>query len=371
MTEPIQGRKSDHIRIALEKDVEVQPDSAFGRARLIYQAIPEIHRDDIDPSIEFLGRKLAFPLLIGSMTGGTSEAATINQRLARAAQRCGIGMGLGSQRIMLEQPTTGKTFQVRDVAPDILLVANIGAVQLNYGVGVESIKDLVRSVDADALVFHLNAAQEAAQTEGDTRFGDLIPALRTTIDQLDIPCGLKEVGCGFSIDAARKLAQLPLQFIESAGQGGTSWTRIEHMRSSSDKPTAAMEQLEQWGIPSITSLLSCLRYGGQVPVVASGGLRTGVEAAHAIAMGAHATAMALPLLRAAAESEDAVYDLLMTFRSSLITAMFLTGSKTIQALQKAHISIPPDCFPEVFEGRASPEQLWTLATPILQDDTNQ
>ncbi|MBR56768.1 MAG: type 2 isopentenyl-diphosphate Delta-isomerase [Myxococcales bacterium] len=371
MTEPIQGRKSDHIRIALEEDVEVQPNSAFGRARLIYQAIPEIHRDDIDPSIEFLGRKLAFPLLIGSMTGGTKDAAIINQRLARAAQRCGIGMGLGSQRIMLEQPTTSATFQVRDVAPDILLVANLGAVQLNYGVGAESIQQLIRSVDADALVFHLNAAQEAAQPEGDTRFGDLIPVLRRTIEELELPCGLKEVGCGFSIDAARKLATLPLGFVESAGQGGTSWTRIEHMRSASEKPTAAMEQLEEWGIPSITSLLSCLRYGGQIPVVASGGLRTGVEAAHAVAMGAQATAMALPLLRAAAESEDAVYDALMAFRSSFVTAMFLTGSTNIQALQKAQLSIAPDCFPEVFEGRASPEQLWTLATPTLEDEPNQ
>lgn len=357
----ITERKADHLRLAIEDEVEVPlPRSAgvavgaFDAIRLIYRALPEVDLDAIDPSVTFLGKRLAFPLMIGSMTGGTEEAGRLNRRLARAAARCGVGMFLGSQRVMLERPETAATFAVRDVAPEIPLVANVGAVQLNLGVTPAAVRGLADRVGADAVVFHLNAAQEAVQPGGDTRFAGLTARLADAVDAVGLPCGVKEVGSGFGIDDARRLAELPLAFLESAGRGGTSWTLIEGKRA----PTASGRTLgalfADWGVPSVTSLLACVRYGGGAPVIASGGLRTGLDAARAIAAGASLAAMALPLLRAAAQSEDAVVAELEAFRQALVTAMFLVGARDIAELGRARIAIDPAASPEVWEGRAPP-----------------
>lgn len=356
----ITGRKADHLRLAIEDDVEVPlarspagTAGAFDAIRLIYRALPEVDLDAIDPSVTFLGKRLAFPLMIGSMTGGTEEAGRLNRRLARAAARCGVGMFLGSQRVMLERPETTATFAVRDVAPEIPLVANVGAVQLNLGVTPRAVRGLADAVGADAVVFHLNAAQEAVQPGGDTRFSGLTARLAEAIDAVGLPCGVKEVGAGFGIDDVKGLAGLPLAFLESAGRGGTSWTLIEGKRA----PTPAGQSLgalfADWGVPSVTSLLTCVWYGGGAPVIASGGLRSGLDAARAIAAGASVTAMALPLLRAAARSEDAVVEELEAFREALVTAMFLVGAGDIAGLQRARVAIDPAVTPEVWEGRAS------------------
>jgi len=351
--EGITVRKAEHLRLAIDEDVEVPLGGAgtFDAIRLVYQALPEVDLDAIDTSVELFGKRLAFPLMIGSMTGGTEEAGLINRRLAEAAARCGVGMFLGSQRVMLEKPETVSTFAVRDVAPDIPLVANIGAVQLNLGVSPADVRSLADRVGADAVVFHLNAAQEAVQEGGDTRFAGLTARLADAVEAVGLPCGVKEVGAGMSIDTVRRLAELKLAFIESAGRGGTSWTLIEGRRAATASGRDLGALFADWGIPSVTSLLACVEHGGGIPVIASGGLRSGLDAARAIAAGASITAMALPLLRAAARSADAAVAELEAFKKALTTAMFLVGAPDIAALRRAPIRIDHRARPEVWEGR--------------------
>lgn len=343
----VADRKNDHLRVALDETVEVPQAIGWQAIRLVPRALPELARDDIDPSVTFLGKRLAFPLIVGSMTGGTDQARLFNVRLARAAERAGIGMGLGSQRVMLKQPSVTPTFAVRDAAPDLpLLIANLGAVQLNYGVTHEDAARLVRGVAADALVLHLNAAQEAVQPEGDTDFSGLVVKMRDLALASSFPVGLKEVGAGFSQADAALLEGKPFAFIESAGAGGTSWTLIEGRRKA--EALSLGELFKDWGVPSVTSLLTCVGLG--LPTIASGGLRSGLDAARALSCGAHTTAMALPLLKAAAVSEDAAYDAMMAFREELVTTMFLVGAQTIDALTRVPKVIDPRALPAVWEG---------------------
>jgi len=364
-TNLIAERKNEHLRVALEDQVEVAQPLGWNAIRLVPRALPEMARDDVDPSVTILGKRLAFPLIVGSMTGGTDEARLLNMRLGRAAQRAGIGMGLGSQRVMLREPELAKTFAVRDQAPDLpLLIANIGAVQLNYGVDVAGLERVCDLVAADALVLHLNAAQEAVQPEGDTNFGGLAAAMRRVATQVSRPVGIKEVGQGFSrADIALLMGSAPgpggptvtdspspFAFIESAGAGGTSWTLIEGKRKAAARTMG--ELFADWGVPTVTSLLNCVSSG--LPTIASGGLRTGLDGARAIACGAAVCAMALPLLKAAADSEDAAYDAMMAFREALVTAMFLTGAETLADLRNVPRHIDPRALPAAWEG-ASPE----------------
>lgn len=340
-------RKNEHLRVALEDTVEVSQPLGWGAIRLVPRALPEVARADVDPAVTFLGKRLAFPLIVGSMTGGTDEARRFNERLARAAARAGIGMGLGSQRVMLRDPAARATFAVRDAAPELpLLIGNVGAVQLNYGVGLDDARWLVEAVSADALVLHLNAAQEAVQPEGDTDFSGLVAKMGALAAAAPFPVGLKEVGAGFSRADVAALGGARFAFIESAGAGGTSWTLIEGRR----KPEARAlgDLFADWGVPAVTSLLNCVSSGW--PTIASGGLRTGLDAARAIACGASVVAMALPLLKAAAVSEDKAYDAMMAFRDELVTAMFLTGCRNVAELSRAPRNIDPRALPDSWEG---------------------
>ena len=374
-TEPsqptVQSRKADHLSLSLHANVEVparaapttirMPAWSVGHAieesrptptsvaeldraqwspspwdsvELEYLALPEVDMERVDLSVSFLGKRLALPLLIGSMTGGTEEARTINRRLAEAAHRTGIGMGLGSQRILLDRPELAATFDVRDVAPEILLIANVGAVQLNEGLQPEAIRHLADTVRADAVVFHLNAAQEAIQPEGDTRFAGLTERLRSVIPAVGLPVGVKEVGSGFSARTALVLANLPLAWIETAGQGGTSWTRIEGLRAPTIAGRTLGERFADWGIHTVTSLLHVRQAAPSIPTVASGGLRSGLDAAKALALGSNACAMALPMLKAAARSTEAVVEVIEQFERELRVAMFLVGAPSIEALRR-------------------------------------
>lgn len=363
-------RKAEHLRLALEARVEAPSALGWEAIRLVPTALPELDLRDIDTRVTFLGKELAFPLIVGSMTGGTAEAGELNRRLALAATRCGIGMALGSQRVMLSDASVRATFAMRDVAPDLpLLIANVGAVQLNpqrgqaAGLGAPDLLALARAVAADALVMHLNAAQEAVQAEGDTNFAGLAARMGDVAGELaaaGLPTGIKEVGAGFSTHALQRLAPSeqsdpsglwPFAFIESAGQGGTSWTSIEGMRARAETGRTLGALFADWGVPSPTSLLACVRHFGGRPVIASGGLRTGLDAARALAAGAHVTAMALPLLRAAAEGVDQAADAMWAFRDTLRTAMFLVGARTVDALRRVPIRIHPEADPEAWEGR--------------------
>lgn len=356
----ITNRKDDHLRLALHDQVEVARPVGWDGIRLMPRALPELALADIDPSVMFLGKRLAFPLIVGSMTGGTDLAGTLNRRLARAAARAGIGMGLGSQRVMLVRPESRATFCVKDEAPDLpLLIANVGAVQLNYGVGDGQLAELVHGVSADALVLHLNAAQEAVQPEGDTNFSGLVAAMRRVARAAAFPVGIKEVGQGLTRADVRALVandasgSNPFAFIESAGAGGTSWTLIEGKRAPDTSGQTLGALFADWGVPTVTSLLACVEAGAGTPVIGSGGLRSGLDAARAIAAGASVTAMALPLLKAAAESEDKAYDAMMDFRRAFVTAMFLVGAKTVHALGRAPHRIERALTPANWEGESN------------------
>jgi len=329
-------RKDSHLDLALERQVEFPQGDAtgFGALRLEHDALPELDLDDVDPETTLLGKRLAAPLVVGAMTGGTPRAAEMNRRLGLAAARCGIGFALGSQRKMLAETATRSTFAVREWAPDLRLVfGNIGAVQLNYGVGLPELERLVADVGADALSLHLNPLQEAIQPGGDTRFSALLPKLRSVAAGLGVPVLLKEVGSGISETTAVKIRDLPVAGVETAGVGGTSWSRIESLRTPDPVKRAVGERFTRWGIPTAESVAICRRVLPDRVVIASGGIRNGIEVAKAIALGADAAAIALPLLRAAERSVDEAVEAISRIVAELRTAMFLTGARTVADLR--------------------------------------
>jgi isopentenyl-diphosphate delta-isomerase len=331
-----QRRKSDHIRINLEEDVSFQNVSTgFERYRFVHCALPGFDLDDVDTATTLLGKRLAAPLLISSMTGGTPEARAINQRLAEAAQAAGIGIGVGSQRAAIEDPSLADTYQVRHLAPDVLLMANLGAIQLSYGYGLDECRRAVGMIEADALILHLNALQEALQPEGEARFSGLLSKIEEVCRSLDIPVIAKEVGWGISEQVARQLADAGVAAIDVAGAGGISWSQVEMHRATTERQRRVAAAFADWGIPTAESLLMACRGAPDLPIVASGGIRDGIQIAKAIALGAAACGVAGDFLRAATESTDAVADLVAMLVTQLRVAMFAAGTRDIPALQRA------------------------------------
>ena len=326
-------RKLDHIHAALHEDVEFHSRTAgFERYALVYEALPEISRSDVDTSTVLFGKRLSMPLIISAITGGTDEARKYNLLLAEAAQHFGIAMGVGSQRVALEDPTLADTFQVRDIAPDILLFANLGAVQLNNGCGIESCEKAIEMIDADGLMLHLNPLQESAQSNGNTNFGHLAARIEEVCEAIEAPVVVKEVGHGISARTARLLLNAGVDGIDVAGAGGTSWAKVESRRETDTRMAALGLALGEWGIPTVDSLLAVRSVTPHLPVIASGGVRSGEDIAKAIALGAEAVGMALPLLRAAAESREALFARIEQLMDELATVMFCTGMRTIQDL---------------------------------------
>ena len=333
-----EDRKDAHLRICLDEAIE-RPgvSNGFERLRFEHDAFPELHRDEIDLSVTLFGKRLAAPLMIGAMTGGTPRAGEINRILARAAETCGVAMALGSQRKMIERPEIADTFAVRDVAPTILLMGNVGAVQLNYGVEAGHVNELVRAVGADCFAFHVNPLQEAIQPEGDTDFRGLIGKLERVIPDVSVPVVLKEVGAGFSGKTIRKIKHLPFGALETAGAGGTSWSKIETFRTDSWVQQLTGLRLADWGVPTLDSLRAAVaELGPTRSVICSGGIRTGLEVAKAVALGATVCASALPFLKAASEGgHEAVVLTIRQFIDELRTVCFVTGSKDLTALRSA------------------------------------
>ena len=329
-------RKDSHLALCIEEEVEFtdRDASGFARLRFDHDALPEVDKDAVSTEIELLGKRLAAPIVIASMTGGTPRAGELNRRLALAAEACRVGMALGSQRKMLVDPSLRSTYAVRDAAPGIpLLFGNLGAVQLNYGVGVGDVRALVKAVGCDAFFFHLNPLQEAIQPEGDTKFSALVPKLRSVAPELGVPVLLKEVGAGISRTTARKIAALPVAGVDTAGVGGTSWSKIESLRTSDPVQRSTGELFARWGIPTAESIANCREALGDRVVIASGGIRNGIEVAKALALGADAVSLALPLLRAAEKSVDDAVLALRRILEELRTAMFLTGCRTVSDLR--------------------------------------
>lgn len=331
-------RKLEHLRINLERDVQARATTTgFERYRFVHEALPECALEDVDPSTVFLGRRLVAPLLISSMTGGVNEGWEINRRLAAAAQELGCAMGVGSQRVALDDPSAARFFQVRDVAPDIALFANLGAVQLNYGYGVDECRRAVEMIGADALILHLNPLQEALQPEGNRDFSGLLRRIEAVCASLGAPVIVKEVGCGISEATARRLASVGVAAIDVGGAGGTSWSAVEHHRAATAIGRRVSETFVDWGIPTAESVTMARRGAPGLPIVASGGLRTGLDAAKAIALGADLAGFAGPLLKAAAAGERDVVDLLSALIEELRLAMFCGGARSISNLKKCRI----------------------------------
>jgi isopentenyl-diphosphate delta-isomerase len=283
---------------------------------------------------DFLGKGLKAPLLISSMTGGFELARKVNRNLAAAAQEIGLAMGVGSQRVAIEEPSVAKSFQVRDVAPDILLLANLGAVQLNYGYGIEQCRRAVEMIGADGLILHLNVLQEAVQPEGNRNFRGLEKKIAAVCRALEFPVVAKEVGSGISVDVALRLARAGVKAIDVAGKGGTSWYAVEAQRAAkAGKPVD--RAFANWGIPTEQALVSVRKALPEMPLVASGGIRTGLDIAKAIALGANMAALGQPLLVAALESPQKVVEFIGGILYELKVAMLCVGARNLAALRQA------------------------------------
>ena len=332
-------RKDDHVRIVNEEDVE-EPGTGFADVSLVHEALPEIHRDEIDPSVEFLGHHLDAPIVIESMTGGHPNTTKINRALAAAAEEVGIAMGVGSQRAGLEDEETVESYSVvREAAPTAFVYGNIGAAQLEeYGVaGVEA---AVEMIDADAIAIHCNFLQEAVQPEGDVDARGCLDAIESVCDGLSVPVLVKETGNGFSRETAKRLTEAGVDAIDVAGKGGTTWSGVEAYRAAARnerREERLGERFRQWGIPTVASTLECLEVHDTV--VASGGVRSGLDVAKAIALGATGGGLAKPFLRPAGQGTDAVVEVAEDLVAELETAMFVTGSRTVNDLQDTDVVV--------------------------------
>lgn len=335
-------RKEEHIEICLNKRVECGSTLLhelsfwnFGDIDFVHNALPEADLEKIDVSIEFLGRKLGAPIIISGMTGGTKIAEKINKNLANAAEKLNLAMGVGSQRAAIENKKLEKTYYVRDVAPNIFLIANLGLIQLNYGYGIDEVNRVIKMIDADAIALHLNALQESIQPEGNTNWIGCYEKLKMVCKNTKKPVIVKETGCGISKEVAKKVELAGASAIDISGKGGTSWGTVEIYRREENNVN---EISKEWGIPTAISLLECLSET-KIPVIASGGIRNGLEVAKCLALGASACGMALPLLRHAIKDSKDIENKLKEIIQELKIAMFLVGAKNIKELRKKCIVI--------------------------------
>ena len=329
-----QSRKADHIRICLEEDVQFQQTTnGLERYRFTHCCLPELNLDEIDISTTFLGKQLGAPLLISSMTGGTEQAGIINHRLAEVAQHYKIAMGVGSQRVAVEKPQVADTFAVRKYAPDVLLFANLGAVQLNYSYGLDQCLRIIDILEADALILHLNPLQECIQPKGDKNFKALLDKISILCSKLPVPVIAKEVGNGISSAMAEKLIAAGVKAIDVAGAGGTSWAKVESERAENSLQRRLGSTFADWGLPTAECITSIRAIARDVPLIASGGLRHGLDIAKALALGADIAGLAMPFLQAAAVSEAAVSDLAEVLIAEITTVLFCTGNATLEQLK--------------------------------------
>jgi isopentenyl-diphosphate delta-isomerase len=332
----IVDRKADHIRINLEEDVDATGvTTGFERYRFVHRALPEIDLDNVSPATVFLGRRLRAPLLLSCMTGGTAEARRINRTLAGAAERFGVAMGLGSCRVLLEHPEVLPTFAVRDLCPSVPLLANLGAVQLKMGVGVTGCRRIVDLLDADALVLHLNPLQEALQPEGDTRFDGLLRRIEGLCATLGVPVIVKEVGWGIAPDLVAALVEAGVGAVDVAGAGGTSWSEVERHRMHDPVRARVAAAFAGWGLPTADAIHLARRAAPGATLIASGGIRSGVDLAMAIALGADLGGIAGSMLRAADDGPETLDGAITEIVETLRIAMFCAGAADIGRLAQA------------------------------------
>nr|WP_247744820.1 type 2 isopentenyl-diphosphate Delta-isomerase [Shimia sp. R11_0] len=327
----------EHIR-AIQSDPQVERRaSGFDQISLTHRALPELDFDQIDTTCTFLGKPLSFPLLISSMTGGSGEECLqLNRNLAIAAQETGVAMAVGSQRVMFTNHDAAASFDLRALAPDVPLLANIGAVQLNKGFSLEHCRAAVDVLKADALYLHLNPLQEAVQPEGDRDFSDLTSKIAQITHHLDVPAILKEVGSGLSQADIDLGLTAGVSHFDVAGRGGTSWSRIEYHRRSDDDDDLGLV-FQDWGLTTVESLIGAREtlshHQRKTTLIASGGIRNGVDMAKSVILGADLCGVAAPFLEAAQDSSNSVVRKIRKFQKEFITAMFLLGTANVQSLQ--------------------------------------
>lgn len=334
MTKGINQRKTEHIRLCLTGNVEgVDKTTGLEGIHFIHNALPEINFDSISMETSFLGKQLKAPFLVSSMTGGSELATEINQNLALAAEERGWVMAIGSTRAFLESDQHKESFLIRRQAPTIPLIVNIGAVQFNYGYGAEECQRIIDKTGADSIVLHLNSMQEIVQDEGDVNFENLLPKIEEVCKTLEVPVGVKEVGFGIDGEVAEKLYNAGIAYIDVAGAGGTSWSQVEKLRSRNKLKKAAAEAFNNWGLPTKDCLVSVRNKLPDAPLVASGGMSTGVDAAKAITIGADIIGFARHLLKAATESPEAVLETMEQIELELQMTMFGIGVKNLEELK--------------------------------------
>ena len=333
MNDPTNERKLMHLR-TIESDPNTDRRKLyFDDIRLKHRALPELNLGDVNPSIEFMGKKLSFPLLISSMTGGDHDLVrSINRNLAIAAEKTGVAMGVGSQRVMFSQPGAKRSFEIRKFAPTTLLFANLGAIQLNYGFTLDMCEEAVATVGADALILHLNPLQEAVQPSGNTNFTKLSTQIINIALRLNKPIVLKEVGAGISEEDVQLVADEGIRYIDVAGAGGTSWSRIEHYSLIKEEREDMGISFQDWGIPTPRALMALKNYRDRITLIASGGVRSGIDMVKAMILGASLCGIASPFLKPAVESADKVVEVISTLKREFTTAMFLLGMKNTQEL---------------------------------------
>jgi len=342
----IKQRKLDGLKVPLNKEVQAKTTSTYLEyVQLVHNALPELNFDEIDTSTTFLNHKFAAPLIIDSMTGGTPEAAKINERLAETAEELGLGMGLGSQRAGLKSKELAETYSIaREHAPNTFLIANIGGAQLAKGLTIDEAKQIIDMINANALVVHLNPLQELIQPEGEPQFKGVYQKIADLVKSLSVPVIVKEVGAGISKEVAFKLQLIGVNAINVAGSGGTSWAGVEKLRAESmgdELKVHLGEMFWDWGIPTAASLIE-VKKAVQLPLVASGGLRNGLEVAKCLTIGADMCAMAFPFLKQAAVSKEAVMQFANLLLNELKSTMYLVGAKDVKALKASrHVLTGP------------------------------
>jgi len=322
-------RKADHIDINFNQDVQSGLTNGLENYAFLHQALPEVNLSDVDLRQTLFSKTLSAPFLISSMTGGTEDTGKYNRLFASVAQETGIAFGVGSQRAALEQPSLETTFQIRKFAPDILLFANLGAVQLNLGYGVDACKRVVDMIEADALILHLNPLQEALQPEGNTQFRGLLAKIEDVCKTLPVPVVIKEVGWGISGRVAKMLADVGVKVIDVAGAGGTSWSQVEMYRNIDSDKASIAANFHGWGIPTADSIRYVRENAPNMLIFASGGLSNGIEVAKCLALGAKLGGMAGPLLMAAKISDEKLLSRIRGIIEEIRLCLFVTGKSTL------------------------------------------
>jgi isopentenyl-diphosphate delta-isomerase len=339
----IQERKKEGILIPLTKDVQAKRTSNYLEyVKLIHNALPELDYESVETSCTFLGHKFSAPIVIDCMTGGTAEAIKINSRLGQLAEKFGLAMGLGSQRAGLRSEQLAETYAVaRDQAPNAFLIANIGGAQLAKGMGIDEISRIIEMIKADALAIHLNPLQELVQPEGEPKYKGVLDRIKEIVREFELPIIVKEVGAGISTEVGEKLEQAGVSAINIAGSGGTSWAGVEKLRAESAANSIKVKLGElfwDWGIPTALSLMEVKKVV-KIPVIASGGLRDGLEVSKCLVLGADTCGMAFPFLKRAAESVDSLYSFAESLMAELKGTMFLVGAQNLNELRTVRYTL--------------------------------